>query len=366
PKQFASRQNKRSLYAFLSSIYIQEAFAADKREDEEEKQRWIASVEETVHEIEQILGTGDNVHVLKWRGMIGWAKDQSADSLRQMYSAYQQLKATEQADALLSYTLAEAVKGSSAIGVRREFLHSAVLNGIAMYKPESLLDYVEILFRLRRFPAGMSILDQYDERYPSSERSKRMRVNGYINAGMYNEAGDALAELDPESEETIKLKIGLLRSQIRRISATQARQEPGIEEEGQKPSYTQADLARFRKEYIELVEKFVDLAPEQISIPIFACNIYVKQGGIDEAQRLIDKFLAHSPNNTQAKIYRRVLSEPDPQKVPTERYGEIEEEVLSEIGDELERSVVLAGYYQSKNQLEKAMSEIKKAYETNP
>ena len=365
PRQFASRRNKRSLYEFLSSIYIQEAFAADKREDEDEKQRWIGSLEKTVHEIEQILGTGDNVHVLKWRGMVGWAKDQSAGSLRQMYSAYQQLKATEQADALLSYTLAEAVKGRTTIGARQEFLHSAITNGIRTYKPESLLDYVQVLYQRGGFSDGIRLVEQYEKMYPLSEKSRKLLIRGYIFAGMYSEANDALAQLDPQDIEAIILKTTLLRSQVRRSSSVQTKQKPATDQE-QPPSYTEQDVKRFTAEYLEMIEKLVDLAPEQMSIPIFACNSYVKQGRIDEAQRLIDKFLAHSPNNTQAKIYRRVLSEPDPQKIPTERYGEIEKEVLFEIGDEVERSVALAAYYQSKNQLEKAMSEIKKAYEADP
>ena len=59
-------------------------------------------------------------------------------------------------------------------------------------------------------------------------------------------------------------------------------------------------------------------------------------------------------------FYKQILSEPEPQKVSSDRHKEIEEQVLLDIADPIQRAVKLGIFYQRDNKLEKATEEFKK------
>jgi len=373
PQQFRHRQNKYVLFTLLSTWYIEQAFEADQAGNEEQKLQWIGKAEETIHEIEQLIGTGDHVYVVKWRGMLALVKGDETRAIRQMFDAYEQLKAAGQRDAELSYMLSRVFKGRAEIGVRQEFVESALLKrpSIALKKPEAVLDYAEVLLKLRAPGVAMTVVDAYEKMCSVTERSKRLRIRGYIDTGQLDDAEELLSQMELSTVAAIEQKIFLLRKRIGRIRATRRSQEPrragdeGQEAETEFYKHKQAELGRYRKELRESLKKLLEKKPEQ-DVAIALCNSHVAVDQIDQARSVIDEFLVHSPDNTSAQIYQRELYEPDPKNISEERLSQIKEDVIANISDELERCVRLGQHYWSRNQTEKAMVEFKKAYEMAP
>jgi len=370
PRQFRHRQNKYMLYRLLAGWCIEQAFEAGRAQDEEKRLEWTAKAEQAIHEIEQIIGAGDNVHVVKWHGMLALVKGDTTTAIRQMFDAYEQLKVVDQRDLMLSYMLARVFENRTETGARREFLESALLKrpSIALQKPQMLLDYAQILLALRAPTKSVAIVDAYEKVHLKSDRSKRLRIRGYINAGQFDDAEEQLAQMEPDEADTIELRLSLLKRRIARISS-QRRQKSGSVDET-KPAetmlYEQAELEMYQNQLKQLTERLVQKKPERWDVTHTVCKRYVADGQIDRARSLIDEFLTHSPNNIPAQVYKRLLNEPDPTAVSLERVNHIEEEVIKDIPDEQERLTELGRYYRSRGMTEEAMSVCKKAYEAAP
>lgn len=370
PRQFRHRQNKYMLYRLLAGWCIEQAFEAGRAQDEELKVEWTAKAEQAIHEIEQIIGTGDNVHVVKWHGMLALVKGDTTTAIRQMFNAYEQLKAADQRDQMLSYMLARVFENRAEIGARSEFLESALFKrpSIALQKPQALLDYAEILLVLRAPTKSVLMVDAYEKARPSSDRSKSLRIRGYIRAGQFDDAEEQLAQMDPDAVDVIELRFSLVQRRVARI-ASQRRQKPGLVDE-EKPAetmlYEQAELETYRSQLKQLREQLLEKKPERWDMTHTICKRYVAGGQIDRARSLIGEFLTYSPNNIQAQVYKRRLNEPDSTAVSTKRLNQIEEEVIADIPDEQERFTELGRYYRSRGMIDEAMSVYKKAYEAAP
>ena len=92
PRQFLHRRNRYALFTQLAGWYVEQAFEAGLEGDEQEKGQWTRKAEETIHEIEQFVGTGDNVYVVKWHGLLALIKGDTTTAIRQMFTAYEQLR----------------------------------------------------------------------------------------------------------------------------------------------------------------------------------------------------------------------------------------------------------------------------------
>ncbi len=366
PRQFRHRQNKYMLYRLLAGWCIEQAFEEGRAGDEEQRLEWTTKAELAIHEIEQIIGTGDNVHVVKWHGMLALVKGDTTTAIRQMFNAYEQLKAANRRDLMLSYMLARVFENRAEIGARSELLESALFKrpSIALQKPQALLDYAQILLVLRAPTKSVSMVDAYEKARPSSDRSKSLRIRGYIHAGQFDDAEEQLAQMDPDAADTIELRLSLVQRRIARI-ASQRRQKLGLVDE-KKPAetmlYERAELETYRSQLKQLRERLVQKKPDRLGIVLALCNRYVADGEIDRARSLVDEFLTYSPNNIQAQVYKRRLNEPDPTAISPERLNQIEEEVIADIPDEQERFTELGRYYRSRGMIDEAMSVYKKAY----
>ncbi|GAI11190.1 unnamed protein product, partial [marine sediment metagenome] len=113
PRQWANRMNRISLYVFLANCYIEQILEPCEIATESQKQEWIANAEQAVHEIEQLVGSGENLYVVQWQGMLELAKGNRNVAIRKLYAIYEQLRAAsvrkefERIDSLLSYRLAK-------------------------------------------------------------------------------------------------------------------------------------------------------------------------------------------------------------------------------------------------------------------
>ena len=93
PKQFANKRNRLISYSLLSSWYITLALEAGQDGDESLKEQYVTKAEDSVHEIEQILGTGDNINMTKWNGLLELARGNKDAAIRQLYAAFEGFKA---------------------------------------------------------------------------------------------------------------------------------------------------------------------------------------------------------------------------------------------------------------------------------
>ena len=367
PRAFAYRMNRNSLLSLLSTYYIEQALEAKEEADATDKQKYISSARQTIGEIKQLAGNVENVYSMKWDGLLSLVEGDRSKAVQQMYSAYEQLKAVGQVDPVLSYRLSRLFTNLSELGIRREFLESAIFlsrnNSIASYKPESILEYAEVLLELHRdWPTVVAMADLYEGTYPATDRSQTIRIRGYIGAGQLDEASEKLAEMDSTKPAAMELKLSLVEAQIQRILQSRARQRLNLEErvDAETDTYRQDELEKYRRERGELVEQLLATAPESVSMSsvIAVCRNYVSADKIDSAKALVDKFLEQEPNNIGLMVYKLTLSEAEPENISADRYNELTEKVLSDIPDELTRLIATGQYYMSRTLTKKESSEL--------
>ena len=79
-----------------------------------------------------------------------------------------------------------------------------------------------------------------------------------------------------------------------------------------------------------------------------------------KASAVVDKYLENFPQNTNLLIYKKILSEPEPNNVSPQRRNQIEQEVLSNISDPVVKAMYLGAFFQRNNEPNKAVEEYKK------
>jgi len=377
PRQWANRMNRVSLYAFLANCYIEQVL--EPCDPELGTQEWLTAAEQAVHEIEQVLGSGEEPQVVKWQGMLELAKGNRNIAIKKLYAAYEQLKASGRKDSILSYQLAKVFEGTNELGAAKEFFISALTDpgGIDERRPEALLDYADVLLRLKTYNAyveALSVVTFFENKYWANDRTRRTRISAYIRAGQFDEVEKELAEAEPDDPNTIKLKVALVQAKIEQVQRAIVRKEAqqgldtivqglsGAEEEGADELET-IELKGYWDALAGLVQKLLEKdadSVEDVSIAV-VCSYYIAEGKTSQAKDLVNQFLGYFPDNKTALFYKQMLSEPDPGKISQQRREEIEEQVLSNITDPIRRAVNLGVFYQRCNELNKAAGEFKKA-----
>jgi len=296
-------------------------------------------------------------------------------------------------DSLLAYRLAKVFENTAELGAAGEFLATALRlpnraapDRIDERKPEALLDYADVVLKLRAYSEVLSIVSFFENEYWSNERSRTLRIKAYIGANQFDDAEEELAHIPTDDPNTIKLNLALVRAkitQVRRAIAQKQREKssdvilpglPGEEKEGvESPGADElmtVELSGYLNVLAELVGKLLEIEPNSVGAAsiVAVCNNYIREGKTSEAKDLVNRFLGYFPDNTAALLYKQILSEPDPGKlielgqdeIAQQRRKEIEEEVLLNIADPIRRSVNLGVFYQRNKELEKASEEFKK------
>jgi len=383
PREFANRWNRTILYSFLADCYIQQVLEprlASVRTDSK-KQEWLGNAERAVHEIEQILGSGEDQQVIKWRGMLELAKGNRDIAVRKLYAVYEQSKASapvEQRDAQTAYALAKSFEGTVEVGVVAEFLTTAINAGIVNVWPESLLDCAEVFLKLNMWTEAISNIDIFEQNFWSNERSRTLRVMAYINARQFDLAEEKLAKFKPDDPNAIKLNLRLLQTRVEQIQRAMdqkqmeeglgiiAQQLPGSEKKPGEPQSAgklmTAELKGYKSAVAGLVTQLLDREPNSVgdATVAAACDIYVEEGRIESASNLVGRVLKRSSANTTALFYKRLLSEPQPDEVSQQKRMEIEKEIMSSIAEPSRRALNLGAFYRRNNEPNKAAEEFKK------
>jgi len=398
PRQMANRNNRLLLYVFLANCYIEQILEPCEQRSDSESREWLTKAEQAVHEIEQFFGSGEEPQVVKWRGMLELARVQLGNgdrnaAIRKLYGAYEQLKASGRRDARLSYALAKLFENTAELGAAREFFMSAlsisnrnVADKIDETKPEALLDFAEVLLKLRDYDGALNVVNFFENEYWTSQRSRILRIRLYTATNRFEEAEQELAQARPDDPNTIKLNLGLVQAKVRQVQRAAAQKQTqedlgiilqrpsGVEEEtvewdierDKERLAAQAQAAELKDHLnalAELVEKLLLIEPNSVeTVTVVAvCDNYMAEGKTDKAKGLINRFLQYFPDNETALFYRQTLLERElGGEISEQRRREIEEQVMSNIADPVRRAMSFGLFYRRNNELEKAAEEFKK------
>ena len=379
PEQWVNRTNRLSLYTFLANCYLEQLLQIGDRQSPAAI-ALLKDAELAVHEIEQLVGSGEDPRVIKWRGMLELARGNTSVAVRNLYDVYEKDKASRPPalrDAQLSYNLARVFQNTSEIGAVTEFMTTALNAGYAAVKPDVYLDYVEILLRFRLFSAAMPNLKAYEDNFGPNERSRMLRISAYIAASQFDQAEAEIAKRKQDDPNTIRLNMVLLQSKIRQMQRSLAQREsaallPGAEKDKVELSTAEEQLIKNQlKSYREavggLAEQLLLMEPNSVGGGYIAvvCEHYIAEKEIKKAKDLVDKYLDYFPENATARFYKQLLLEPEPDKIPQQRRRELEKDVLSNISEPAVRAMSLGTFYQRNNEPNKAAGEFRKVLDVD-
>ncbi len=355
PRERANLMNRASLYIFLANCYVEQVLEPSENIIQAQKQQWLTNAEQAVHEIEQLLGSGEDLDVIKWRGMVELAKGNQDSAIKKLYTVYEQLKTLrphgytwprDPQFAQLSYTLAKTFYNTAEVGAVADFLTSALRSGISWIKPESRLDYADVLLKLDLWTAAADNINVFEQNFGANARSQRLRVNALLGAGQFDEAEKELAKIIaayPEDPNTTKLNFALVQAKIRQVQKVVNQRK--MAEESSLPQTPEKDK--------DLSESSIQFMTDELKR---YWSVYAD---------LVEKLLPMEPDNAMLLIYKQLISEPQPYNIPQQKLTEIEERALSNISDPIKRAINLGIFYKRHNELEKATIELKKAFSSD-
>lgn len=374
PRQYAKQANRLSVCSFLARCYVGRILALGKSAPG--RDAMLAKAEKAVHEIETIRGSGENPQVVMWQGMLELARGHTSNAIRGLYTAYEQIRASNpsgETDPFLSYTLAEIFKGTAEIGAVIEFLGSALNSGIMNTKPESLLDYGEALLQARSHDTALSFVNTFDERFGRNDRSRMLRVQVLIAKGHVSEAEEAVAALNSDDPNTVRLRLDLARAKTAQLRAAIRQEESGDgssiefaevnanDEADQRGSAEAmaAELRDYERREVDLVQRLLKVDPGAVEEKHLAalCEMLIAQDNIVTAREIVSAFLKHSPDSPTALVCQGLLSEPDPSNLSADRRRAIEEAAIRRIADPVRRALELGVFCQKNEKWDEAVSQ---------
>ena len=298
--------------------------------------------------------------------MLAYAKGDTLEGTKKMYTAYQQLKQsdTQFRDAQLgqlSYMLAAAYINSSEIGAIREFLYNALQRGIYFSKPETLLIYGQLGYQLKLYNEVISTIDAYEKIAKPTVTSQLLRARALTAAGQVDDAQSLLAKMNANDPNVVASKFVLLQTKI--DQAVQARFDAN---ETKKTGTIQTEIDKYRDEQAKIAIQLLKSEPNATQALTAVCEHYININKAGEAKAVIESVLARSPNNATANFYKSLIAKPDPAKLTQQQREEISRQSAEAIKDPVTRYLTISDYYRSKGQFDKAIIECKKALEAQP
>ncbi|MBN1361610.1 MAG: hypothetical protein JW993_13510 [Sedimentisphaerales bacterium] len=366
PRHYAVLAERLSLCSLLATCCVERVLALPQSASE--RADFLVKAEGAVHEIGQIQGTADNPQAVKWQGMLELARDNTDSAIRSLYAAYEQIgatSATDEVDALLSYTLGKAFEDTSEVGAAIEFFESALRAGIATARPEALLDYGRTLLRAGLYDAALNAVNSFDDRFGATTRSRQLRVRTLIANGHLTEAEENLAGLDPADPNTMRVHLSLLGAQAVQLQEAIQRagsRAPSADGADQSVAAMKAELLGYRKRQAQLAgqlwQREVDVSQQEHLALL--CETLIEGRQIALARDIVKTFLTRLPNSPVALFYQELLSEPDPGACSSSRRQELRLQAIGHIADSAARAMALAGFYQENDRLDEAIAEWRK------
>jgi tetratricopeptide (TPR) repeat protein len=384
PKSQAVKTNQLMLHTILAYSYLDQILDAEKPQALPDAQKLLSDSRQEIRQIEQLYGSGDDPQVIKWQAMVEFAtaKVDNSDpgpAIQKMYKIYTQLKASARSDSRLSYRLAKIFTYSRESGSVGEFLADAMTNGIETIHPEARLDYAELILKVAMWKASLDHLDLFDDRCGVTDRSRILRIRANIGARNFEEAEKYLEQVPQDEPARKMIKMAILEGKLAQLRATVSRRE-----EQQQTSVVVMNIISKRepteavdqrsieqlttemKNALSMLADYIDkLSPEDLNsvdtgVVSSMCEAAIFSGQHEQAKTILGKIMKLQPDNSTAIYYTKMLAEPDPAKVSTERNRQIKEEVFAGIADPAKRAIALGLFYQSNGDPNKAEVQFKK------
>lgn len=362
PRRHAKQMNRLSACTLLAMFYFEEVF--DRQGSVSSDDPILAKAEGVVHEIEQIHASSKNPYVLKWRGLLELARGKTEEGVQLLYTAYSQIKAADPdgvGDAFLSYMLAQVFQGTPEMGAVVEFFRSALSAGIVNSKPDALLDYAEALMRAGAYSRALGAVDSYQSRFGAGDRDRELRTRILISMGDIVQAEGLIGEIgrrNPDDPNLVKLNLMLTGAKAAQLQDSIAMTSTGE----QTPSEKIAQVNEYRTEQVALAQELLDANAVTIGEDSFVslCGTLIEQVDPTTARPLAQALAQRYPQNVTALFFQRLLSEPDPSVVTSQRRMEIHLEVIQSLSEPLVRAAELGTYYERQGQVDQAVSQWRK------
>jgi tetratricopeptide (TPR) repeat protein len=369
PRGEGNKRGRRlSLYSFLAVCYIDKAMEWDP----DHKQDYVKKAEDAAANMEQIFGSGDNHYVLMWHGILAYAMGQKAEGQKRMYAAYSQFKAADEwnpQSGQVAYWLSRAYADSDETGVVYEFLTNAIKGTSGprgAVRPELVLDFADIVLKLRIGEYAVSVLDQYDNAYGVSDRSRSIRAQAYLASNKLEDAAKLLDKMPQDSATTLKLRLQMIDTDART-------QGLGLEiadanDQGKSAAKRSADIDKYIEKRMEVLNKLLTVAPKEVDAVqlLGVANHLTRKGRLDEARKMVNTALTARPEDTALQLLQLRLNEPDPLSVSPERGKEMTLKVFESIKDPYTKAMSLGAFYAGNKQTDAALDQYAKAIAVKP
>jgi len=407
PLKWTNRRNHLRLCEFLAKCYLGQVFddyifvyddkisqAGLAESSKPSREELIAKAEKIIYDIGQIYGSGDMPEVVKWEGLLELAKGNKAAAIRKLYAVYEQFKASQRRDMLLSHTLARLFDRSVEIGAAAEFYASALsisdrsaANKIDSEKPEVLLDYASVLLKLKAYPDVVNIVAFFESEYGANKTSKTVRVRALIRARQFDVAQEELAKLEPDDHNAMVLKLELLLAKMRQLEGAVARERRDEGEDVVSRGFTAErdrtarspeaessiqlmsnEVGGYAAQADKLISQLLLQDPNYVADDsiAFICGVYIRQNQLNKAEQIIDSYMKYFPDNASVLFYKKIFAKlPDPEGASWEQRRKIEEEALQELADPTKRAIALGVFYKKRGEPNQALLEFEKVFRLN-
>lgn len=368
PRQAYAVQNRYMVLSFLAKVNIEKALAGQSEADIEPA---LQNARRYSDNLTQILGSSETVEGQKWQGLIALAEGKKDRGLRVLYKAYEQAKALDrpneasQVDSFLCYVLAEQMSEAGLVGLRQEFLSSALFNqnSIATEKPQALLEFCQVLTTIQRFPMVLRLVNDYENVYGPTAQSRRIRLEATIQSGQFDEARELLAQMPAGDADTLAGRYALLQKQI-----VSLRTQQGAASDAAQAEALKSQIAALNQQLLDAVDQLVKTAPSRLDEDEFVtfCRRQMAEGVVEPIRSFVDAYTAALPQITGAQLLRRELQEAQPDQITQTQRVAFLHEILEAQADPETRDLSLGDYYRSINQPANALEHFRKAYERSP
>jgi tetratricopeptide (TPR) repeat protein len=359
PLQGRNRQYRMAVHVFLAETYLEKAFQAA---DEDSVQNWRQKAQPHAEAVKTFIGTTENAIVQKFDGMLALADGDQNKAIRLMYKAYEQSKALDKEgqpsdiDPVLCTTLADLMKQTGQLGMQREFLEKAIFNRqrAVLQKPAILLDYAEVLAKLRGWSNVLSMADSYQNRYGANLRSLTLKTQAHIALNQLDEAAQSLAQIPAEEPIASQLHINLLTRRIAQIQQAVAQQ--AVEQPQPSQEQTQ-ELAQLRTERTQRLGQWLDSNAEAVEAQTLmeVCRDMIQNGQAEPAVSMLDRYLAAHPEAVVVKILQLQAKTDNPLQLSQEENFQIQLQAMQSVTDPVTRNLGLAQLYRSQGDYETAL-----------
>ncbi|MDD5458922.1 MAG: tetratricopeptide repeat protein [Phycisphaerae bacterium] len=355
PKQWEKKNYRVSLYALLANSSLEQLIYHSERFTEDAKQQMLDDAQAAVHQIEQLVGSGEDLRIVKWRALYELAQGNTNEAGRSLYDVYQKTKAQGAGDPQAAYALAHIFKNSTETGALTEFLAVSISGGMERFNPEIRLDYAQVLIKLNYgTPTIIANIKAYEDVWGATSRSSQLAAAAYIRAKQFDDAEEQIKKLDKNDLNRIQWNFAIVREKINQVQMA-AGQDSNTPNEA-----ISKELSIYRRELFDLGKKMLssqsDIMDDQFMVTMV--NNYIAENDIESAKAFIGDYIKVNSESTAAIFYQKLLNEADPQNVPVARRQELEKLIISQLTDPAKRAIALSQYDLSNNDPNSAFEQL--------